>query len=439
MLKNLITIVGRPNVGKSTLFNKIANDRIAITEDTPGITRDRLYTRAEWLGKEFYLVDTGGLDPKSDDAFMADILEQAEVAIKSSDVIIFMVDGKTGITSTDEIIADMLRKISVNVVVAVNKSDAKDARDNFYDFYTLGFEDVFPIAAEHGQGVGDVLDACFKYFTNLDIAEENDDEISVAFIGKPNVGKSSLVNRILGEKRSIVTNIPGTTRDSIDSFIKIKDHEFRLVDTAGLRKKSKIDDIVERYSVLRTLSAIDDAKVCVLMIDANEGVTEQDTKVIGYAFEKNKALIIAVNKWDSIEKDTFTQKKYIEDIRIKLGYVDFAPIIFISAKTGQRVDNLIDKIIEVHENYYARVSTGVLNDVLSQAILRNNPPQDKGKRLKIYYASQVSVAPPTFVLHVNDVNLTHFSYTRYLENNLRNTFRFEGVPLIFLYRNRSEK
>ncbi|MDD7761192.1 MAG: ribosome biogenesis GTPase Der [Firmicutes bacterium] len=439
MRREIVTLVGRPNVGKSTLFNKITKNRSSITEDTPGVTRDRLYAKAEWLGRPFLLVDTGGLDLASDDDFMPEIIEQAEVAIKSSSCVIFIVDGKSGITPTDKNILQMLRKMNANIILAVNKMDAKDSEDNFYDFYELGADKMLKISAEHGIGIGDLLDEVISYFPN-DIVDTNvDGEIKVALIGKPNVGKSSLLNNILGEKRAIVTDIAGTTRDSIDTFVNLRDREFRIIDTAGLRKKGKITDLIERFSVIRTLSAIDEADVCVLLIDANEGVTEQDTKIMGYAYENNKALIIAVNKWDMIEKETDTQRRYVNNIREDLSYVQFAPIVFISAKTGQRVDVLIDTIIKVYENYNKRIPTGVLNDIISDAVLMNTTPQDKGKRLKIYYASQVQKAPPVISISVNDTNLTHFSYTRYLENNIRKAFDFEGVPLVFVYKNRGEK
>lgn len=438
MRREIVTIVGRPNVGKSTLFNRITKSRSSITEDTPGVTRDRLYRKAEWLNKPFLLVDTGGLDAKSEDNFMNDIYEQAEVAIKSSSCVIFIVDGKSGITPTDRSILNMLRKFNSNIVLAVNKIDAKDAEENLYDFYEFGIEKMVPISAEHGIGIGDLLDEVVSFFPEEIVTPDRDDEIKVAFIGKPNVGKSSLLNYILGEKRAIVTNIPGTTRDSIDTYVNLRDREFRLVDTAGLRKRGKITEKIERFSVIRTLSAVDECDVCVLIIDANEGITEQDTKIMGYAYENNKAVVIAVNKWDSIEKDSLTQRQYVTDIKNDLSYVQFAPIVFISALTGQRVDVLIDTIIKVYENYNKRVPTGVLNEIISEAVLLNNPPQDKGRRLKVFYAAQVSVAPPVFCIYVNYTKLTHFSYTRYLENTIRNSFDFEGVPLVFVYKNRGE-
>lgn len=438
MRREIVTIVGRPNVGKSTLFNRITKSRSSITEDTPGVTRDRLYHKAEWLNKPFLLVDTGGLDAKSEDNFMNDIYEQAEVAIKSSSCVIFIVDGKSGITPTDRSILNMLRKFNSNIVLAVNKIDAKDAEENLYDFYEFGIEKMVPISAEHGIGIGDLLDEVVSFFPEEIVTPDRDDEIKVAFIGKPNVGKSSLLNYILGEKRAIVTNIPGTTRDSIDTYVNLRDREFRLVDTAGLRKRGKITEKIERFSVIRTLSAVDECDVCVLVIDANEGITEQDTKIMGYAYENNKAVVIAVNKWDSIEKNSLTQRQYVTNIKNDLSYVQFAPIVFISALTGQRVDVLIDTIIKVYENYNKRVPTGVLNEIISEAVLLNNPPQDKGRRLKVFYAAQVSVAPPVFCIYVNDTKLTHFSYTRYLENTIRNSFDFEGVPLVFVYKNRGE-
>lgn len=438
MRHEIVTLVGRPNVGKSTLFNRITNNRSSITEDTPGVTRDRLYRKAEWLGRQFLLVDTGGLDPGSDDDFMPEIIEQAEVAIESSTAVIFIVDGVSGITNTDRTILKILRKMNSNIVLAINKMDAKVAKDNFYDFYEFGIENMVKISAEHGSGVGDLLDAVFEYFPEETEEVNNPGEIKVALIGKPNVGKSSLLNNLLGEKRAIVTNIPGTTRDSIDTYVSMQDRDFRIIDTAGLRKKSKVTENVEKFSAIRTLSAIDESDICVLVIDAKEGPTEQDTKVLGYAYENRKGVVIAINKWDLIEKDSFTQRDYVKEIRNKIQYVPFAPIIFISAKTGQRVDTLIDTVIRVYDNYNKRVPTGVLNDIISDAILLNVTPQDKGKRLKIYYASQVSTAPPVIIFYVNDTNLTHFSYSRYLENAIRKNFDFEGVPISFVYKNRGE-
>ncbi|PVY94573.1 GTP-binding protein [Ezakiella coagulans] len=438
MRDKIVTLVGRPNVGKSTLFNRITNNRSSITEDTPGVTRDRLYARAEWLGKPFLLVDTGGLDPQSDDDFMPEIIEQAEVAIESSVAVIFIVDGVSGLTSTDKTILSMLRRMNSNIVLAINKFDSKESQDNFYDFYELGINEMVQISAEHGTGVGDLLDEVFKFFPQDEEIEENPDEIKVALIGKPNVGKSSLLNNILGEKRAIVTNIPGTTRDSIDTFVEIGGRDFRLIDTAGLRKKSKITEAVERFSAIRTLSAIDESDICVLVIDAVEGPTEQDTKVMGYAFENRKGVVIAINKWDLVEKDSFTQRDYVKEIRNKIQYVPFAPIVFISAKTGQRVDTLIDTVVKVYDNYNKRIPTGVLNKIVSDAILLNVTPQDKGRRLKIYYGSQVSAAPPVVIFYVNDTKLTHFSYTRYLENSIRKNYDFEGVPISIVYKNRGE-
>lgn len=439
MRQKIVTLVGRPNVGKSTLFNRITNNRLAITEDTPGVTRDRLYAKASWLDKEFTLVDTGGLDPQSDDFFMPKILEQAEVAIKSSVAVIFLVDGITGVTSTDKQILALLRKMNPNIVLAINKFDSKESQENFYDFYELGIPDMVQVSGAHGTGVGDLLEEVVKYFPKDDDNEENNDEIKFALIGKPNVGKSSLLNCILGEKRAIVTNIPGTTRDSIDTYATIRDRDFRIIDTAGIRRKSKVTEKVEKISVVRTLSAIDESDICILVIDAMEGPTEQDTKVLGYAYEQKKGIIIAVNKWDLVEKDTYTQRDFVNEIRNTIQYVQFAPIIFVSAKTGQRVDNLIETVIKVYENYNKRISTGVLNDIISEAILLNVTPQDKGRRLKIYYASQVSTAPPLIIFYVNDTKLTHFSYTRYLENAIRKNFDFEGVPISIIYKNRGEQ
>lgn len=438
MRHDMVTIVGRPNVGKSTLFNRIAKKRASITEDTPGVTRDRLYARAEWLGKPFLLVDTGGLDPKSDDDFMPDILEQAETAIAGSNAVILVVDGKEGISPLDRSILSILRKMNTNIVVAVNKMESKAVQDQLYEFYAFGLEHVIPISAEHGQGIGDLLDAVFSYFPERIAYDEGSREIEVAFVGKPNVGKSSMLNYILGEKRAIVTDIPGTTRDSIDTFIERNGRHFRLIDTAGLRRKAKISDRIEHYSVLRTLSAIEESQVCVVFLDATEEVSEQDTKILGHAVEANKALVIAVNKWDAIEKDTHTQQRYITSIRTKLAFTSYAPIVFVSAKTGQRVDVLMETIVRVHENYFRRIPTGALNEVIGDAVLMNTTPQDKGRRLKIYYAAQVQTAPPLVRISVNDRELTHFSYTRYLENAIRKSFEFEGSPILIDYSNRGQ-
>lgn len=434
----IVSIIGRPNVGKSTLFNKIVGKKISITEDTPGVTRDRIYQEASWLNYKFLLVDTGGLDLKDEDIFMSSIKAQIDIALDTSDVIIFVVDGAQGINPTDKEISNFLRKTKTKVLLAVNKYDSKITKDNIYDFYELGLGDPIGISAEQGIGVGDLLDEVVK---ELSPAEElaYDDKIRVTLMGKPNVGKSSLLNYLTGEKRAIVTNIPGTTRDSIDSLIKYKDNEYIFVDTAGLRKKKKIVPGVERYSVIRTLTAIERSNICVLMIDATVGVTEQDSKIAGFAHENNKAIIIAVNKWDAVDKESKTMKKFENQIRIELSFISYAPIIFISAKTGQRVGEFLDLIEIVNNNYNHRIQTGVLNDILNRAVLSNQPPSDKGRRGKLYYGSQVSVRPPRFVLFVNDKELFHFSYVRYIENQIRTTFSFDGTPIILDLKNRGDK
>ncbi len=438
MSNRIVCIVGRPNVGKSTLFNRIAGQRIAITEDTPGVTRDRIYAEAEWLGKNFTIIDTGGLDPSSADEFMKNIRVQADIAIDTADVILFLIDGVSGATSTDLEIARILYKSQKKVILVVNKLDTKGVKDTLHEYYELGFGEPVMVSAENGLGIGDLLDEVIANFEDDGFEEEEDDRIKVAFIGKPNAGKSSLINKIIGEDRSIVTDIPGTTRDSIDSKFDYNDHKYTFVDTAGLRKRKKINEAVERYSVVRTLAAIDRSDVCVGVIDATEGITEQDSKIIGYAHDAGKALVLAVNKWDLIEKDNSTVRKFEEEIRRELGFALYAPIIFISAVTGQRLTNLLDLINTVNENYNMRISTGVLNDIINKAVLMNQAPSDKGRQGKIYYASQVSVRPPKFVIFVNDKSLIHFSYVRYLENQIRDNFGFDGTPIQLMLRERNE-
>lgn len=435
----VVCIIGKPNVGKSTLFNKIVGQKISITEDTPGVTRDRINATATWLDRKFLLVDTGGLDPKDEDIFMRSIKEQADVAIDTSDVIIFLVDGIDGVSSVDRDIAKFLRVSGKKIVLAVNKSDSKAAKDNFYDFYELGLGETIQIASEHGMGVGDLLDKVIENFPPKSEYEEDDDEVRVTFIGKPNVGKSSIINYILKEERSIVTNIPGTTRDTVDAHFTYKDQNYVLVDTAGLRKKKKIDENIERYSVIRTLTAIERSTVCVLMIDAVEGVSEQDSKIVGYAHDNNKAIIIAVNKWDAVEKDNNSMKKFTKDVYERLPFILYAPIVFISAKTGQRVENLLDLIGTVNSNYNHRIKTGALNEIINRAVLMNQPPSDKGKRGKLYFMQQVSTRPPKFLIHVNDKELFHFTYVRYLENQIREAYGFVGTPIIMQLKNRVEK
>lgn len=437
-MSKIVCIVGRPNVGKSTLFNKIVGKRIAITENTPGVTRDRIYSDANWLGKEFTMIDTGGVDPKDQDEFMTNIRTQVDIAIDHADVIIFLVDGVSGITQTDSEIAKMLYKSKKDVVLAVNKADTKGVLDTQYEYYELGFGEPFMVSAENNLGLGDLLDKVIEDLDQIPEEEFEEERIKVAFIGKPNVGKSSTVNKLIGETRSIVTNIPGTTRDSIDSKLDKGDSKYLFIDTAGLRKRKKINEHVERYSVVRTLASIDRSDVCVAMIDATEGVSEQDSKIIGYAHDAGKAIIIAVNKWDLIEKDNKTVTKFEKEIREELSFCYYAPIIFISAETGQRMDNLLNLIDVVNENYNLRIQTGVLNDIINNAVLMNQPRADKGKQGKIYYASQVSVRPPTFVVFVNNKELIHFSYVRYLENSLRNSFGFDGTPIHIILRERND-
>lgn len=432
-----MSIIGTPNVGKSTLFNKIVGRKISITEDTPGVTRDRIYSDADWLGRNFLLVDTGGLDLKDQDIFMSSIKAQVDLALDTSDVVVFLTDAVKGVSANDKEIATYLRKSNKKVILALNKFDSKAANDNYYDFFELGLGDPIRISSEQGMGVGDLLDEIIEGFPAQE-EEYEDDKIRVSFIGKPNVGKSSLINNILGEDRVIVTNIPGTTRDAIDTNFSYKDEEYILVDTAGLRKKKRIDENVERYSVIRTLTSIERSSVCVLVIDASEGVSEQDAKIVGYAHDNNKAIIIAVNKWDLIEKDNKTMRKFEKEVRERLPFINYAPILFISAKTGQRVNRLLELISIVNNNYNHRIQTGVLNDILNRAVLMNQPPSDKGRRGKLYYGTQASVRPPKFVLHVNDKALFHFSYVRYIENQIRESYSFDGVPIVLTLRNRGE-
>lgn len=438
MAKPVVAIVGRANVGKSTLFNKLIKKRIAITQDDPGVTRDRLYMEAEWQNKYFTVVDTGGLEPKSDEIITKNIKKQTELAIETADVILFMVDGKQGITPIDMEVADMLRRTKKSVILVVNKIDHIKQQDNVYDFYNLGFYEIFPISASNSMGLGDLLEAVVSKFDDNSNTESDDDITKVCLIGKPNVGKSSLINNLLNEERMIVTDIAGTTRDAIDSKINYKRNEYIFIDTAGLRKRKKIDTEVERYSVVRTLSAIDRSDICVLMIDATEGVSEQDTKILGYAHDQGKAMIILVNKWDLVEKQTNTMNDFKKDIRTKLGFVMYVPIVFISVKENKRIDTLFTEIEKVDNNYSMRISTGVLNDVISKAVLLNPPPSDKGVRLKIFYITQIEARPPKFLVFINRNDLMHFSYQRYIENQLRENFSFEGVPLQFEFKTRGK-
>jgi len=439
MPKPIVAIVGRPNVGKSTLFNRLVGSRIAIVDDAAGITRDRLYADADWLNHNFTLIDTGGLDPDTDDQLIQHVYRQAEAAIESADVVLFLADIKSGIMDADRHVADMLRCVSKPVVLAVNKVD-NPTKDNheIFEFYELGIGDPIPISAGQALGLGDMLDEIVKYFPAASDQEEEDPRIKVAVVGRPNVGKSSLINKILGEERMIVSDIPGTTRDAVDTFLTKNGQEYVFIDTAGLRRKSKIKENVERYSILRTLAAVERCDVCVLLVDAEEGITDQDTKIAGIAHERGRAAIIAVNKWDKIEKSDKTMKEFTQKLESELKYMPYAPKLFISALTGQRVHKLFELIFAVYQNHAQRVATGVLNDVIIEATAMHSPPTDKGKALRIYYATQVSVKPPTFVLFVNDSRLMHFSYNRYIENKIREAFGFSGTPVHFVVRNRSE-
>ena len=438
MSKPIIAIVGRPNVGKSMLFNKIIGRRLSIVEDTPGVTRDRIYGESDWQGRKFTLIDTGGIEPRTDNQILAFMRSQAQIAIDNATVIVFLCDIKTGMTASDQEVASMLQRCGKPVVLAINKVDQGRSPD-IYEFYNLGLGDPIAVSAVHGHGTGDLLDACVQYFPPEDEEEEEDDAIKVAVIGKPNAGKSSLVNKILGEERVIVSNVAGTTRDAIDSRFTNSKGSFVFIDTAGMRKKSKVEEDIEKYSVLRATMAIDRADVCLIMIDATEGVTEQDTKVAGMAHEAGKASIIVVNKWDLVDKDDKTMARMTEDIRRDLAYMTYAPILFISAKTGQRVDKLFDMIDYVSNQATFRVTTGMLNTVLADAQTRVQPPTDKGRRLKIYYMTQVGVKPPHFVVFCNDRRLFHFSYQRYLENCIRSTFGLEGTPIILSIREKGDK
>ena len=440
MSKPIVAIVGRPNVGKSTLFNALAGARIAIVKDTPGVTRDRIYADSSWLDKDFTLIDTGGIEPDSRDIILAQMREQAQTAIDLADVIIFMTDAKQGLTDSDDKVADMLRRSHKPVVLAVNKVDNFEKQQaDVYEFYNLGLGDPFPVSSTNKIGFGDLLDEVCSHFESTGSEEEDDERPKIAVIGKPNTGKSSLINMLAGEARTIVSDIAGTTRDAVDTVIKHDGKEYVFVDTAGLRRKSKIKEELERYSIIRAVGAVEKCDVVILMIDAQEGPTEQDAKIAGIAHERGKAAIIAVNKWDAIEKDDKTIYKYTEKVRQTLSFMPYARLLFISAKTGQRVEKLFDLIDVIAENHSRRIQTGVLNEIVMEACALNQPPSDKGKRLKIFYTTQVGVKPPTFVIFVNDKELMHFSYQRYLENKIREAFGFEGTPLRFFVRERSEK
>ena len=435
MAKPLVAIVGRPNVGKSMLFNKLVGQRLSIVEDTPGVTRDRLYAEAEWCGHTFDIVDTGGIEPGTDSEILTFMRRQAEIAIQNATVIVFLCDIKTGLTASDQEVANMLLRSRKPVVLAVNKADqVGPTNPDIYEFYNLGLGDPIPVSAVHGHGTGDLLDACVQHFPENGEEDEPDDVVKVAVIGKPNVGKSSLINRILGEERVIVSNVAGTTRDAVDSYFENETGKYLFIDTAGMRKKSKVDDRIEKFSVLRATMAIERANVCLILIDANEGVTEQDTKVAGLAHEAGKASILVVNKWDAIEKDDKTMDR-IRD----LSYMTYAPIVFISAMTGQRVPRLFELINYVNDQAAMRITTGMLNSVLADATARVQPPSDKGRRLKIFYMTQVGIKPPHFVCFCNDAQLFHFSYQRYIENQIRNTFGLEGTPIRLTIRQKGDK
>ena len=440
MSKPIVAIVGRPNVGKSTLFNVLAGSRISIVQDTPGVTRDRIYASSDWNGRSFTMIDTGGIEPDSKDIILQQMREQAQIAIDTADVICFVVDVKQGLTDADDKVATMLRKSGKPVVLVVNKVDSYEKEiTDVYEFYNLGLGDPFPVSATSKTGIGDMLDEVVSHFPQETGEEEEDDKLKIAVVGKPNVGKSSLINRLVGKNRLIVSDIAGTTRDAIDTTVKHYGKEYTFIDTAGLRRKSKIKEDIERFSIIRTVTAAERADIVVLMIDATEGVTEQDAKIAGIAHERGKGLIIAVNKWDAVEdKETGTMKEMTEKIKSTLSFCPYAEVIFISVLTGRGIDKVFNLIDIVNENQNMRIQTGTLNEILTRALAMQETPQDKGKHLRIYYMTQVSVKPPTFVIFVNDKNLTHFSYTRDIENNLRNTFGFRGTSLRFIYRERED-
>ncbi|MBC1520265.1 ribosome biogenesis GTPase Der [Listeria aquatica] len=435
MVKPVVAIVGRPNVGKSTIFNRIVGERVSIVEDVPGVTRDRIYNTAEWLGKEFNIIDTGGID-LSNEPFLEQIRAQAEIAIDEADVIIFITNGREGVTDADEQVAKILYRSKKPVVLAVNKVDNPEMRDQVYDFYSLGFGEPYPISGSHGLGLGDLLDEVRKHFPNEEEDEYDDDVIKFSLIGRPNVGKSSLVNAFLGEDRVIVSDIAGTTRDAIDTSYSFDGQEYVMIDTAGMRKKGKVYETTEKYSVLRAMRAIERSDVVLVVLNAEEGIREQDKRIAGYAHDAGRAIIIVVNKWDAIEKDEKTMKAFTEDIREQFQFLDYAPIVFVSAKTKQRLTNIFPLINQVSENHSLRVQSSMLNDVISDAVAMNPAPMDKGKRLKIFYTTQVAVKPPAFVVFVNEPELMHFSYERFLENRIREAFPFEGTPIRVIPRKR---
>ncbi len=440
MARPLVAIVGRPNVGKSMLFNRLVGQRLSIVEDTPGVTRDRLYAECEWCGRKFDIVDTGGIEPMTDSEILLFMREQAQIAINAADVIVLVTDIRTGVTAADKDVANMLLRSRKPVVLAVNKADSTGAEDPaLYEFYSLGLGDPIAVSAVHGHGTGDLLDECVRYFPEAEDEDEEPDYVKVAVIGKPNVGKSSLINRILGEKRLIVSNVAGTTRDAVDTLFENETGKFMFIDTAGIRRKSKVDERIEKFSVMRAQLAIERADVCLIMIDARDGVTEQDTKIAGLAHEAGKASIIVVNKWDLVDKETGTMEKMRKDIMRDLSFMSYAPIVFISAMTGQRTDRLFELINFANDQSHMRITTGMLNNVLADAQARVQPPTDKGRRLKIYYMTQTGICPPNFVIFCNSRELFHFSYQRYIENQIRAVFGLEGTPIRIVIRQKGEK
>jgi len=439
MARPVVTIVGRPNVGKSTLFNRLSGKRISIVEDTPGVTRDRIYAEGEWLDKHYTLIDTGGIEANTTDNILQQMRIQAEVAIELADVVLFMVDGKEGVTSADAEVAQMLRKSKKDIILICNKMDKFVNNDNIYEFYNLGLGEPIAISSTEALGLGDLLDIVISKFDDGFDTKEEEDRIKIAVIGKPNAGKSSIINKIIGEDRVIVSDVPGTTRDAIDTEFERNNKKYTIIDTAGIRRKSRVSETIEKYSVLRAFTAVERADVCVLIIDADKGITEQDIRIAGYAHDNYKGMVIVVNKWDLIEKDDKTFKKFNDDIRTQFAYMAYAPILTTSALTGQRINKIIETVDEVYSFRNLRVSTGVLNDILIEAVLMNQPRTVKGKKLKIFYGTQVSVNPPKFVIFVNDSTIVHFSYQRYLENKIRESFEYKGTPIIMEFRNRSEK
>ncbi|WMJ75920.1 MULTISPECIES: ribosome biogenesis GTPase Der [unclassified Sedimentibacter] len=439
MARPVVTIVGRPNVGKSTLFNRIAGKRISITEDTPGVTRDRIYAECEWLDKHFTLIDTGGIEPNTTDTIFSQMRIQAEIAIDMADVVLFMVDGKEGVTAADMEVAHMLRRAKKEIILVVNKMDKFVNDNNVYEFYNLGIGEPISVSSSEALGIGDLLDEVINKFDESLDTDDDDDSIKIAVIGKPNAGKSSIINRIIGENRVIVSDIPGTTRDAIDTRFEADGKKYTLIDTAGIRKKSKVSESVEKYSVLRAFTAVERADICILVIDADKGVTEQDVRIAGYSHDSNKGMIIVINKWDLIDKDNNTFKEFQEEVRKSLAYATYAPIMTVSALTGQRVNKILDEVNEVYSFRNLRVSTGVLNDIITEAVLMNQPRMVKGKRLKLYYGTQVAVNPPKFLIFVNDSSIVHFSYERYMENKIRESFEYKGTPIVIEFRSKNEK